>query len=199
MLLSRTWFPVHTTPYCPAVTWSTASLFTSTYRNCQGLPPSLFSVWTDTSWKPRKRGDKHPDINIVQYLTSMLYEHSELLSHFTISDSCSFTETAGISVAQDLMPKPSHRKPEKGKFSDLGTETVATLTRIRSKLWERKDKLWEDGSSFPPAVPVLWTNSTQACWLQHVKEAVSWFHMGLAVPSAQENNTWKIPVKNEFH
>lgn len=51
-------------------------------------------------------------------------------------------ETAGISVAQHLMPKSSHRKPEKGKFSDFGTETVATLTRIRSRLWERKDKLW---------------------------------------------------------
>lgn len=41
--------------------------------------------------RAKNQGDKHADINIILYLASMLYEYSELLSNFTISDSCSFT------------------------------------------------------------------------------------------------------------
>lgn len=146
MLLSRLWFPVHTTLHCPTMTWSTVSLFTSTYQNYQGLPPSLLSVWTDTSWEPRKQGGKHPDIDIIQYPASMFYEYSELLSNFTNSDSCSCKRDSRNLGGSGSCAKRLHTdKTRKRKVLYFWQSNYGYAHRICFKLWERKDKLQGQG------------------------------------------------------
>lgn len=88
------------TPCHIAPLWHAAWLVSATahIRIARGCPPSLVSIWRDTSREPRKQGHKQPGINLIQYLAFHAFQATSL-SHLSQA-------TAGSSVAHDLMPKP---------------------------------------------------------------------------------------------